>query len=230
MSNRLVIIGDSFASPVNDESFYGFILQERFPWMNVINDGSPSRDAQTIIDHWIKVISELTHEDCLIVVFPMLGRTRLPITENHWKEIRVGNKKLINRFKGTDSYHNEDIEFFGDKFDREYFRNLSVPQIVINASKSSEDNFIEIVESLIHLTKAKKYIFCWEDMERSDIPFDDRKELTKKMGKWITLNTEFINTRGEKGFKEDLHWCYETHLAFADFISKEFELDKKRMI
>ena len=230
MKPKLVIIGDSFAQPSNCPSFYGYILQERFPGIDVMFDGNPSRDVQTILDQWIKVIPELRKEDYLIIVFPTMGRTRLPLVKKHHDSITVGEIKLVNRFRGTDSYYDEEIEMFGDSYDRKYFQNLLLPQMAINASKAAEDNFLEVASSLIKLTKSKKYIFCWREMNRSDIPFDDRKDVVRKIGKWITLHSEFISSEGKKGFKDDLHWAEETHLAFSDFIGREFGLVKKNMI
>jgi len=230
MKPRLVIIGDSFAKASMDGSFYGYTLQRMFPDIDVINDGDPSRDAQTILDHWIKVIPELRSNDYLIVVFPALGRTRLPLAEKNHHSIMVGNIKLVNRFKGTDSYDNEEIELFGDSFNRKYFTDILIHQMTINASKASEDNFIEIVESLSKLTKSKKYIFSWTEIDRLNIPLDDKQALVRKMGKWITLHSEFVSSEGKKGFKGDLHWAAETHIAFSNFISKEFVMSKKNMI
>jgi len=201
-----------------------------FPDIDVINDGDPSRDAQTILDHWIKIIPELRSDDYLIVVIPALGRTRLPLTKKNQGNVEVGNVKLINRFKGTDSYDNEEIEFFGDSFDRKYFTNILIPQMTINSSKASEYNLMEIVESLSKLTACKKYIFSWTEIDRLNIPLDDKQVLTRKMGKWITLHSEFVQSEGKKGFKGDLHWASETHIAFSNFIAKEFAIVKKNMI
>lgn len=228
MKPRLVIIGDSFAKPSMDGSFYGYILQEMFPYIDVIFDGDSSRDAQTILDHWIKIIPELREDDCLIVVFPMLGRTRLPLAKNHHTGIQIGDYNLVNRFKGTDSYLNEEIELFGNSFEHRYFYDLLIPQMVMNSSKASEDNFLEIVESLSKLTPCSKYIFTWAEIDKSKIPFDDKRAVVSKIGKWITLNSEFIRTGGKKGFRDDLHWSKETHIAFSNFISKEFRLDRKK--
>lgn len=230
MKPRLVIIGDSFAKPSMDESFYGYFLQEMFPDIEVIFDGDSSRDAQTILDHWIKIIPELGVEDYLIVVFPLLGRTRLPLAKNHHTGVPVGNYNLVTRFKGTDSYLDEEIELFGDSFNQKYFYDLLIPQMVMNSSKAAEDNFLEIVESLSKLTVCKKYIFTWADLDRLNIPLDDKKALVSKMGKWITLNSEFVNSGGRRGFKDDLHWSKETHIAFSNFISKEFRITRKNII
>lgn len=230
MKRRLIIIGDSFAKPSMDGFFYGYFLQDMFPDIEVLFDGDPSRDAQTILDHWIKVIPELDVEDYLIVVFPLLHRTRLPLAKKHHLSVTIGDCDLINRFKGTDSYYNEEIELFGDSFDRKYFSDLLIPQTAINSSKSFEDNFMEVVASLSKLTVCKKYIFTWREIDRPNIPLDDKKSLAGKMGNWITLNSEFVQSGGRKGIKDDLHWAKETHIAFSNFISKEFKITRKNII
>lgn len=230
MKPRLIIIGDSFAQGVNDGSFYGSILQERFPWIEVINDGAPSRDSQTIIDHWIKVIPEIRSDDYLVIIIPIMERSRLPLAEKHQSPVTIGKTILVNRFVGTASYNNEEIEIFGDSFGVDYYKNLLTPQIVINSSKASQTNLFEIVSALIKISPCKKYVFSWNDIDRTDTPFDDKKILTGKMGGWITLNSEFVNTGGKKGIKGDLHWALETHVLFSEFISVEFGLAKRKTI
>ena len=126
MKPRLIIIGDSFAKGVNDGSFYADILKERFQWIEVIHDGASSRDAQTIIDHWIKVIPEIRPDDYLVIIIPMLERSRLPLVEKHQTPVAIGKTILVNRFVGTASYNNEEIEIFGDSFGVDYYKNLTV--------------------------------------------------------------------------------------------------------
>jgi hypothetical protein len=228
MKPRLIIIGDSFAKGVNDGSFYADILKERFQWIEVIHDGASSRDAQTIIDHWIKVIPEIRPDDYLVIIIPMLERSRLPLVEKHQTPVAIGKTILVNRFVGTASYNNEEIEIFGDSFGVDYYKNLLTPQVVINSSKASQTNLFEVVASLIKITPCKKYIFSWEDIDRTDTPFDDKKRLIGKMGGWITLNSEFVNTKGKRGIKGDLHWALETHVLFSEFIAVEFGLAKRK--
>jgi hypothetical protein len=230
MKPRLIIIGDSFAEGVNDGSFYGKILQERFPWIEVINDGASSRDAQTIIDHWIKIIPEIRPDDYLIIIIPIMERSRLPLVEKHHSTVTIGKTVLMNRFVGLASYNNEEIEIFGDSFNLNYYKNILTPHVVINSSKASQNNLFEVIASLIKITPCKKYVFSWADIDRAVMPFDDKKRLVGKMGGWITLNSEFVNTGGKKGFKDDLHWALETHIIFSEFISVEFGLAKRKTI
>jgi len=230
MKPRLIIIGDSFAQGVNDGSFYGDILQERFPWIEMISDGAPSRDAQTIIDHWIKIIPEIRPDDYLVIIIPIMERSRLPLAEKHQSPVTIGKTILVNRFIGTQSYNNQEIEIFGDSFNLNYYNNILTPQVVINSSKASQNNLFEVVASLIKITPCKKYVFSWDVIDRTDTPFDDKKRLVGKMGGWITLNSEFVSTGGKRGFKDDLHWAFETHLLFSEFISVEFGLSRKKTI
>jgi hypothetical protein len=230
MKPRLVIIGDSFAKPsYREEDFYGTILQKMIPTIEVKVDGKPSRDVQTIIDHWIKVLPELREDDYLIIIIPFFGRTRLPIAEGYWDIFKVGETDIINRFVGTPSYNSEnvDIEFYGKKFTREYFKELLKDQEIILSGNASDHNFLEIISSLAKVTKSKKYIFTWDGSENPRRTFDNKPELAKKMGGWETLHNEFINTKGATGKEHDEHWTALTHLLFSNFIIKEFNLNSK---
>ena len=78
MKGRFMILGDSFAMPSNDGSFYGRVLEERYKDIRIQWYGMPSRDVQTVLDTWIKLASQLKKEDDLVVVLPDFSRTRLP--------------------------------------------------------------------------------------------------------------------------------------------------------
>jgi hypothetical protein len=230
MKPRLVIIGDSFARPsYREEDFYGHILQKMIPDIEVRVDGEPSRDIQTIIDHWIKILPELTENDYLIVVIPYFGRTRLPIHKDHWGSYKVGETEIIKRFVGTPSYNsqNVDIEFYGKEFTREYFMELLKGQEIILSGNASECNFLEIISSLKKITRPKSYVFTWDYVNNPGRTFDNKPELAKKMGGWETLHNDFINTNGAIGKEHDSHWSPLTHTLFSDFIIKEFGLNRK---
>ena len=230
MKPRLVIIGDSFARPsYREEDFYGYILQKMIPDIEVKADGEPSRDVQTIIDHWIKILPELTEDDYLIVVIPFFGRTRLPIAEDHWSSYKIGETEIVRRFVGTPSYNsqNVDIEFYGKEFTREYFMKLLKAQEIILSGNTSEYNFLEIISSLEKITRPKNYVFTWDDIENPRRTFDNKPELAKKMGGWETLHNNFISSNGAIGKEHDAHWSPLTHTMFSDFIIKEFGLNRK---
>ena len=60
---RIYTIGDSFCAshwvkPPDGENEYFWIseLQKKLPDYEIVNNGHPSRDVQTIIDIWIKTL------------------------------------------------------------------------------------------------------------------------------------------------------------------------------
>lgn len=226
--NRLFIIGDSFACPSNDQSFYGKILKEHFPEILVSWSGKSSRDMQSIIDDWIKLLPYLTENDYLIVAIPVFYRTRLPLAEKNWENTNMNGINFKNRFVGTQSYGNRtELEFFGDAFDGVYLENLTNTQRVINSTKVSEINFFEVILSLRKITKAKNYAFSWAEFESPQKPFDDYEKLKEKIGIWRTIRDDFFEFGSDNPNDEhDRHWQKDTHLAFAKMIAEEFNLKK----
>lgn len=232
MNNRLFIIGDSFASPSNDGSFYGKILREELPEIEVSWGGQGSRDVQSIIDDWIKLLPHLTENDYLIVAIPVFFRTRLPLSEDNWKDSGLIGMNFINRFIGTQSYlEGTDLEFFGRTFNVAYLENITNNERIINSTKASEINFFEVIDALRKITKAKNYVFSWAEFERSPKPFDDYVELKRKIGIWRTMRDDFLEFGTKYVNTEfDEHWQKDTHIAFAQMIIKEFKLKRINLI
>jgi hypothetical protein len=228
MKNRLFIIGDSFASPSNDQSFYGRILQENYPEIRVSWGGQSSRDIQSIIDDWIKLLPHFTENDYLIVAIPVFYRTRLPLAEKNWGNVDLNGINFTNRFVGTPSYRDgTELEFFGSSFEASHLEKLLNNQRVINSTAVSEINFFEIIESLRKISRAKTYAFSWAEFERSPRPFDDYNELKNKMGIWRTIRDDFFEFGSENPNNEhDRHWQKDTHSAFAKMVAGEFGLRK----
>ena len=232
MNKRLFIIGDSFASPSNDASFYGKILKDDFPEMEVSWSGKSSRDVQSIIDDWIKLLPHLTENDYLIVAIPCFYRTRLPLAEKNWEDMGLLGVNFKNRFVGTQSYmKGTELEFFGDSFDSSYLENLTNNQRVINSTRASEINFFEVILSLRKITPSKNYVFSWDEFESSQKPFDDYQILKNKMGIWRTIRDDFFEFGSPyQNAEHDRHWQKDTHAAFARMIAKEFNLRKPNLI
>jgi hypothetical protein len=225
MADRLFIIGDSFARPSNDGSFYGKNLRNDFPELEVVIAGVGSRDAQSIIDDWTKILPQLDEKDYLIVALPVFSRTRLPLEEKEWGEMFNMEILYKNKFIGTSSYVNHiSLEFFGNNFDASYFESMLNPQRIINGSKAAEKNFFEIIESLRRLTKPKHYVFSWAHFEEESIPFDDRDVLFSKIGVWRTIGDIFLEGNCPEFWHNDFHWEGTTHKAFSEMIKKEFGL------
>ena len=228
MRSRLFIIGDSFACASQDGSFYGNFLQDNFPEIDIIPIGRPSRDVQSIIDDWIKLLPILKKNDYLIVAIPTFDRTRFALAENSWTDMDNYNRiSFKNRFIGTGGLVADacELDFFGKNYDKNYFDSLMVTQKIINSSKASEFNYFEIINSLKKMTQSKNYIFSWAEFENNEVPFDDYHRLKKKMGIWKTLNDAFLESNGPKKWEYDTHWHKVTHMAFAEMIKKEFNLE-----
>ena len=74
--NKIIIIGDSFCGkmdwvrpqPNETKSFWPDVLKDKFVDYQVIVDSYPSRDIQTIIENWIRVIKHLKENDFLIML------------------------------------------------------------------------------------------------------------------------------------------------------------------
>ena len=228
MSNRIVIIGDSFASG-NLSWFYGSFLEKWLPGFEVIRDAGSSRDSQTITEQWIKFLPHLDGNDFLIVVFPFLGRTRLPLKEEYWDRIQIGDGIVSGRFLGTNSFNREselhELEFFENSYSSDQLLEMLEPQKIINSTRAAEENFFEIVKSLKKITIPKSYVFTWIESDSESKNIDDRRDVTRKIGIWKTLHDDFIESNGKSGLEYDLHWSPKTHLAFAKFIVEEFNLN-----
>ena len=223
---RIFIIGDSFVT-TNDyakgytHDCYWVEILKSFG-MNVSVDGASSRDAQTIIDNWIKILPYLTEEDYLIVSIPHFRRTRIPVEQKNWEFESHWGINIINRFQGTYSYDNKTpIEFWGDSMDRNQLIKMLEPQEIINSSVSSRLNYLEIISALKSITKSRSYIFSWDHLEYKNHSIEDRKDLEVQIGEWTTLGDEWKTSNGTIGFEGDFHWGFEMNRKFSTFIKNK---------
>jgi hypothetical protein len=90
---KILIIGDSFVDyPMSENNLserhvkqtWVRSMLENIKNYNIVVDGQPSRDVQTILDKWILSIDKLNTEDILIICIPTFYRTRLPLIESKW--------------------------------------------------------------------------------------------------------------------------------------------------
>ncbi len=233
MENNLFVIGDSFCrdsfyvKPTLNQNkcFWAYELSERLN-TNLICDGEPSRDVQTIIDNWIKILSSITVEDYLIICIPYFKRTRLPLSEKDYLLFEKGKIKYVNRFVGTASYNNvtTEIETFGNQYDWKKFEKKLTTQEIINASKANQLNQIEIIESLYNLTLGKKFIFSWDYMDNKSYIIEDKYDLTKNIGEWETHKDVFYKSNGNAGSENDIHWSYRMNGLFSEYLYKKFTI------
>lgn len=233
-TKKIVAIGDSFCTPFyqyependGDEKFFWVdYLTEKLPEYEVVCDGWPSRDVQTIIDNWIKCIPNLYEDDYLVICLPYYRRTRLPFHENHYttfesKDFRI---RHINRFVGTPSYHKEleRLEFWDQNYNRQYFLETLSNQEIINSSKASQLNFLEIIDSLIKVTKCRTYVFSWDVMDYKSENVEDKIDITSKVNYWETNWDVYNKTNGVKGCKGDCHWSHPMNKKFGEYMYKK---------
>lgn len=231
IKNNLFVIGDSFCrdsfyvkAPSNqDKCFWAEDLSDKLGTV-LICDGEPSRDVQTIIDNWIKVLSLIKPEDYLVICIPFFKRTRLPLSEKNYHLFEIDKVKYINRFVGTASYNNKDteIETFGKQYDWKTFEYDLRIQEIINGSKASQLNQIEIIESLNDLTNGKKFVFSWDNMDFKSPIIEDKDVLTKNIGEWETHRDVFYQSNGNHGLENDIHWSYRMNGLFSEYLYKKF--------
>jgi hypothetical protein len=182
-------------------------------------DGAPSRDVQTIIDIWIKILPHLNNGDYLIICLPPFLRTRLPIMESHWETSKL-NDTIVNRFVGTSGYTSYEENLLDDiDCSIESIRKLDY-QSQINSSKSSVLNQLEIMESLIKVSNSKTIVFSWDVV---DYKFDwmiDKNTIENGIGlPFESLNDVWSNTNGEMGMFGDGHWSGHYNRLFAVWLN-----------
>jgi hypothetical protein len=225
--NKIVIIGDSFVEcPVNvdkmNERFvkntWVKLLYDNVKTYDVIVDGQPSRDVQTIIDKWILSIDKLEPNDVLIICAPTFYRTRLPLKESRWYGNSYKNYNFINKFVGANSYQEGDpsIDSFGHPSFQLKTDTINIYQ-VLNSTKSAITNHLDVIESLKKITPCYVYIFSWDIIEYEH-KIEDKKILIDQIGEWETLSDEFKNTNGEKGINGDIHWSEKMHNLFYTYL------------
>ncbi len=233
MKNNLFVIGDSFCrdgfyvkpSPNQKKSFWADELSTKLN-TNLICDGQPSRDVQTIIDNWIKIISLINSNDYLVICIPFFKRTRLPLSEKDYQLFENGDIKYVNRFVGTPSYNNTntEIETFGKQYTWKKFEEDLKVQEIINGSKANQLNLIEVIESLYHLTNGKKYVFSWDNMDFKSYIIEDKDVLTTNIGEWETHRDVFYQSNGKYGLENDIHWSYRMNDLFSEYLYKKFKI------
>jgi hypothetical protein len=229
MSNKIMVIGDSFAMAPNpndligydkDDYFWVDVLKKNYPESKFFIDGVPSRDVQTMVDNWIKLIPTINPEDFLIVGFPYMGRTRLPAKLGQGMYTDDNEFVYFDRFIGTRQFNNKynELEFWGKDYDMDYFVKLMEGQEIINMSNAAHYNFIEIVESLVKITPCKTYLFSWDYMKIKSNLIEDRQDITNNIGHWESITDEYYNTGGKRGSIGNLHWSFGYNKFFGEYV------------
>lgn len=226
--NKIYILGDSFCaggvsrlnSTTNTEIFWVDIVEDYYKnEYEVLNFSESSRDLQTIIDCWVKILPKITKNDFLIMCSPYYTRYRLPRSEKfykkeHWLTIRhVGQN-------GVYDTSNNDLEFYDKRFTRKDLLENFKDNEIINSSIASTLNYKELLESLYSITPCETYMFSWTRFRKGFKPnkMEDKSNLEIKLGKWETQHNQYIKTNGKYGVHGDFHWDEYTQQRFANYI------------
>ncbi len=238
--NKIYIIGDSFCNdfywvnPPNniEKCFWVDDVKSKLKGYEVILSAQGSRDIQTILEIWIRIINDLDYNDIVIICLPYFRRTRLPLSEENYLVTKFNNKVLQTRFTGTPNYNYEhdSLEFWGNVNDWKFYNEKLEYQEVINTTLAYQKTTIEVIESLYKLTKSKKYIFSWDNMDVKSNVIDDKDKLTSNIGFWETNQDDYYNSNGEFGMLGDLHWSHKMQKSFSDYIINKFNLNYERKL
>lgn len=220
--NNCYIFGDSFTAqpsdPTKNESqkivFWVDMLKENY---NVFLYAESSRDLQTILDTWIKVLPNMNQDNCIVVGLPYFSRWRMPRDESDYKK---ENEQLV-RHVGQHGPSEIKVEtVIRDGLEERLFENQ-----IINSSKASSLNYKEVIESLVQLSKCKVILWSWARFKEGFKPkgLYDKTDLEKELGYWGTMQDVFDRTNGKYGVNGDLHWDEKTQKLFYQFIKKEIE-------
>lgn len=225
--DRIYVLGDSFSdhgsdpltNPSGEEVFWVDILSKTH---NVLRHAEASRDTQTILDIWIKLLPQIKEDDFLIIGFPYFSRWRLPRSEKFYK---IENELTIRHIghQGFYSFQNEDIEIYDKTISANSIKEKLIDNDFINSSKASSLNNKELIESLTELSKCKVLLWSWTRFKEGFKPKNlyDKTDLEKIMGYWGTQYDMWKNTNGKFGMEWDLHWDEHTQKLFYNFVKSK---------
>lgn len=232
---KINIIGDSFTMPPNPndnvdnkpliELYWVEALKQKYPEATFLIDGDPSRDVQTMLDHWIKQIPLLNPEDFLIVCLPFLGRSRLPRAIHMGVHDETNKFYYKTRFMGTMAYAKApdlELEFWGHSLEREKVYQMMEPQQVVNSSNAFCENLIELVTVLKKLTPCQCYVFCWDYVPVKNNVIEDRNYITEQIGYWESFQDIYHKTNGAEGMIGNLHWSFPYNVDFGKYVLTKF--------
>tara|TARA_R110000868_G_scaffold4012_26_gene24561 strand:+ start:1759 stop:2466 length:708 start_codon:yes stop_codon:yes gene_type:complete len=222
---KIFIVGDSFCVPSSErKDFWVDVLKNRLVDYDVVLNGDPGRDIQTIIEYWIRIIKYIKEDDFLIICLPYFKRTRLPLINREYRKSGIDGNILSTRFVGTSSYHEDyqSLEIWGKDYGWNYHQEKLSHQELINVSIANQLTTLEVIESLIELTKCKVYIFSWDNMDiRSDF-IEDRGVIENNIGEWETQQDVYRKRNGMDGQASDFHWSNRMNVLFGEYVINKF--------
>jgi hypothetical protein len=218
---KIFIVGDSFCTPSSDrKDFWVDVLKNKLLGYQVELNGEPSRDMQTIIDYWIRIIKYIKEYDFLIVCLPYFKRTRLPLVNGEYRSSNINGDIIYTRFVGTPSYHkdSQSLEIWGNDYGWDYHQEKLTHQELVNVSIANQLTTLEVIESLIELTKGKVYIFSWDNMDIRPDFIEDKGIIENNIGEWETEEDVYLKTNGMDGKVSDFHWSNRMNVLFGEYV------------
>lgn len=235
MIDRIFIIGDSFCDGVMHDKSANLSYKDMH-WVNyvdyhyenteVINDAFGSRDFQSMIDYWIKLFPILTENDRVIIGLPDSQRQRIPIqNENDYRKLEWSGGVCKNMFltrQWWKAYQDFKTTSASDIYSEEFMDKVLEFLEIMNQSKTTSQNYKEVVESLFKVAPCKTYLFSWHEHKKFKTPkadcIEDKVDLTEKLGMWTTRHILWEETNGEEGLENDHHWDYRTMESFGNYV------------
>jgi hypothetical protein len=229
MSNKLWIIGDSFAdlskcgSPCWTE-----LISKKFIGKKHYVSARASRDFQTIIDIFLKNLKHIGKDDFVILIIPSISRTRLPLHSPVY-DVTLSNFVTLqgrnDYFIGTSSYTKESeyykLESPLTYANQDFINSGTEMWSIVNSSNASKQNYIEILESFKEYFPFNIFIWSWETEFKSDIIIN-KNQIIKEIGFWHTYKDLYNETNGMHGYPNDFHFSPKMHTAFSDWIINKF--------
>lgn len=228
-TNKIIVIGDSFVTRIDvdnilpeDQSFWVDYLNKEFKEHELIQDGMGGRDIQTTIDNWIRFLPNLTENDYVIICLTAFGRNRFPLDEKEYYKIKSSDDQIsiINRLIGIPFFYDKPLEYWGKSLVRkqELVDHGFFFQRMVDSSKAYQYNMLEVMESIIKLSKCKTYIFSWDNVDIPNNFIEDKKILYGKLNFWETIGDIFTQTNGKAGVKNDHHWSHNMNRIFGEYV------------
>lgn len=230
--NKIFIIGDSFCFSGHvhkgHEYFFANYLKEEFKDTHeVVVDAYPSRDVQTIMDNWIKIIPSLTEDDILIIGIPFFTRIRVPLAEKFYVTTEWSDGKLETRFVTHHSWYHADNQSLyingNDVTKEELDEKIQFLEQMYFEHDGVEKNYNEVLQSLYKLSNCKKYMFSWDTMVNRIPEMEYKDDITNKIGPWTTIDDVYKETNGEHGIANDIHWDYRFQEKFSKYLIDKFK-------
>ena len=227
---KLWVIGCGFCTPtVNhaDSTAWPHKLFDKLKSMGKVNsimvDGQGSRDLQTIIDIFLKLLPDIKKEDYVILSLPP-PRWRIPLDKKYRDEIPgynpVGKIRNETLFVGNTGFIEDMVKYLEKGVSPiSYYlspllskKGMEFNKImkILGYSNAVKLNYIELLKSFKKYFPFRLEYFSWREYWDDCGSFlHTKKRITEKVGYW------------EASSKDDVHWTIDYHIQFTKYMIGE---------